>query len=223
MATSETIMIKGAIFDLDGTLIDSMFIYENMAHEMLAESGVEAPADIRQRMRRMTLQQMAAWVKSEFGLAESEEEIVAAVVARIVDFYTNEVKAKAGVPELLEAFSQAGVRMCIVTVSERPVVEAALRRNDILKYFGRIITCGEVGHDKNSPEIYRAALEYLGTPKDETVVFEDELHTIETAKADGFTVYGVADASVPEQDRVRELCDVYVEDFYGIAHCFRGA
>ena len=206
-------MIKGAIFDLDGTLLDSMYIYNNMAHEMLAESGVEPPADIRNRMRKMTLQQMAVYVKEEFHLAESVEEIVGAVVARIVDFYTNEVTTKAGVPEMLEALAQAGVRMCIVTVSERPVVEAALRRNDILKYFDRIITCGEIGHDKNNPDIYRAALEFLGTPKEETVVFEDEIHAIKTAKADGFTVYGIAEKCVPEQDEVKAVADLYITDY----------
>ena len=207
-------MIKGAIFDLDGTLIDSMFIYENMAQEMLAESGVSAPADIRHRMRKMTLLQMAEYTKKEFGLKESVEEIVQAVVDRIVDFYTNEVETKPGVKELLEKFAERGVKMCIVTVSERPVVEAALRRNDILKFFGRIITCGEVGHDKNKPDIYRKALEYLGTDKAETVVFEDELHTVETAKKDGFTVFAVADDSVPEKEQVKALADLYIDDYY---------
>ncbi|MBQ0040955.1 MAG: HAD family phosphatase [Clostridiales bacterium] len=207
-------MVRGAIFDLDGTLIDSMFIYENMAQEMLAESGIEAPADIRHRMRKMTLLQMAQYTKSEFGLSESVEEIIQAVVDRIVDFYTHEVETKPGVKEMLAEFERMGVKMCIVTVSERPVVEAALRRNDILKYISKIITCGEVGHDKNRPDIYRAALEYLGTDKSETVVFEDELHTVETAKNDGFTVFGVADASVPEQDQVKELCDLYITDYH---------
>lgn len=207
-------MIKGAIFDLDGTLIDSMFIYANMAHDMLGEQGIEAPADLQQRMRRMTLAQMAQYTKDEFGLKESVEEIVQAVVNRIVDFYTNEVETKPGVKEMLAEFDRMGVKMCIVTVSERPVVEAALRRNDILKYISKIITCGEVGHDKNRPDIYRAALEYLGTDKAETVVFEDELHTIQTAKSDGFTVFGVAENTVPEQDQVKELCDLYITDYH---------
>ena len=207
-------MIKGAIFDLDGTLIDSMFIYENMAQEMLAEQGISAPADIRYRMRKMTLLQMAQYTKSEFGLSESVEEIIQAVVDRIVDFYTHEAETKPGVKEMLAEFERMGVKMCIVTVSERPIVEAALRRNDILKYISKIITCGEVGHDKNRPDIYRAALEYLGTDKSDTVVFEDELHTIQTAKNDGFTVFGVAENTVPEQDQVKALCDLYITDYH---------
>ena len=206
-------MIKGAIFDLDGTLIDSMFIYDNMAHEMLNEQGIVAPPDIQQKLRRMTLVQMAEYTKTEFGLAESVEEIIRAVVNRIMDFYTHEVKTKSGVPEMLEALHQRGVKMCIVTVSERPVVEAALRRNDILKFFDRIITCGEIGHDKNQPDIYRAALEFLGTDKSETVVFEDEYHTIQTAKNDGFTVFGVAEKTVPEQAEIQSLCDLYIDDY----------
>lgn len=207
-------MIKGAIFDLDGTLIDSMFIYKNMAHEMLAEQGITAPADIQQRMRRMNLAQMAQYTKDEFGLKESVEEIVQAVVDRVVQFYTHEVETKPGVKEMLAEFDRRGVKMCIVTVSERPIVEAALRRNDIFKYFGKIITCGEVGHDKTKPDIYRAALEYLGTDKSETVVFEDELHTIQTAKNDGFTVFGVAENTVPEQDQIQSLADLYIDDYY---------
>lgn len=206
-------MLKGCIFDLDGTLIDSMYIYEDLSREMLGEAGFEMTDEIRAVFRTSTLQQMATYCVDVLGVDMTEDEIIGNVVLRIIDFYENEVKVKPGVPELLEELSKRNVEMCIVSVSERRIVEAALKRNGIDKYFNGIITCGEAGMDKRNPEIYRKAMEFLGTSKTETAVFEDEVHTVKTAKDDGFTVFAVADDSVPEKEEVIANSDIYITDF----------
>ena len=204
-------MIKGAIFDMDGTLIDSMFIFADMPREMLAEQGIVAPPDINARLRRLSLKQMAEYCRAEFGVKQSADEIIRQIVERVYSFYVNEVEAKPGIPELLARLKAQGTVMCVITASERAVAEAALKRTGLLDYFKGIITCSEFGSGKSQPDIYRAGLELLGTDLSNTIVFEDEIHAIETLKADGFTVCGVAEKCVPEQDRVRELADHYFD------------
>ena len=103
--------------------------------------------------------------------------------------------------------------MCVATVTDRYLVEETLERLGVLHYFSEIFTCAEVGFGKDKPIIYRKALEHLGTKKDETIVFEDALFALRTAKADGFYTVGVYDRHEKRQDELKSLADYYILDF----------
>ena len=111
-----------------------------------------------------------------------------------------------------EALKARGVRLALATATDRPLAEAALRRTGLLPYFSCLLTCSEVGAGKDRPDIYFAALAALSAKREETLVFEDAVHAIETAKAAGFAVAAVRDASMEAQaPRIRALADLYLD------------
>jgi HAD superfamily hydrolase (TIGR01509 family) len=128
-------------------------------------------------------------------------------------FYRNTVPLKKGAFEFLAGLAKDGVRMCVATVTDKYLVEAALTRLQVRQYFGEIFTTADIGCGKNDPEIYRTALAYLGTEKCETLVFEDVLHALMTAKNDGFPVAAVYDEHEPRQKEMQANGDYYITDF----------
>ena len=205
--------IKCAIFDFDGTLFDSMFIWDNVGEIYLHSLGKEPKASIREDVRTLSLYQSACYFKEEYGIDLYVEEIMAGINQTIERFYIHEVQPKDGVVPFLKELKQQGTRMCIATASDRYQIEAALKRCGMKEIFEAIFTCTEVGHGKDEPEIFRKAMEYFVADRSNTVVFEDALHAIRTAKNDGFIVASVFDSSEKRQNEIRDLSDCYIPDF----------
>ena len=206
-------MIKGAIFDLDGTLLDSMFIWDTIGEVYLRSLDIEPRENLAEAFKTFTLEESAEYYRTHYGVTLSVAEIVDGVNRMIEDLYKSTVPLKKGVAEFLAGLSKAGVRMCIATVTDKYLVEAALTRLKVRQYFGEIITTAEVGCGKNDPKIYRTALAYLGTKKCETLVFEDALHALITAKKDGFKVAAVYDRHERHQTQMKENGDYYITDY----------
>lgn len=205
--------IKCAIFDFDGTLFDSMYIWENVADTYLRSLGKTPTSTLREDVRALSLYQSACYFKKEYDLSLSTNEIVTGVNQIIERYYLYEVLPKAGVVEFLEQLKNSGVTMCIATATDRYLIESALKRCKMEHYFDAIFTCGEVGHGKDEPVIFRKAMESFDADLVETLVFEDALHAVCTAKADGFTVIAVADDSEMRQSEIYKLSDFYIESF----------
>lgn len=206
--------IEGAIFDLDGTLIDSMPWWENLGENYLITRGKTPHPDIRRHFKRMTLEQSAVFLREEYGLAESVDEICRGILDGIEHAYRDTIPLKPGVAEVLDAFASAGVRMCVATATERHCAEAALARLGVLNRFSTVLTCSEVGASKTEPLVFEAALAHLGTPREATLVVEDSLHAIETAHAAGFPTAAVFEPSAaPEAHAIEALADIYLRTF----------
>ena len=206
--------IQGAIFDLDGTLLDSMPYWDDLGERYLRARGKTPEPDVRTYFKTLTMEGSAIYMKETYGLTESIPEIFDGVMDGIRDSYRDEIPMKPGVREMLETLAARGVRMCVATASERDCVDNALNRLDIMKYFSAIYTCTETGLDKNSPAIFNMALDHLGTKREETWIFEDSLHAIQAAKQGDFPVIAINEpASSPEQDGIKELSDIYVDSF----------
>ena len=138
---------------------------------------------------------------------------MAGINRTIEHFYIHEVLPKPGVVTFLEQMKRAGIPMCIATASDRYQIEAALSRCGMSHYFDAIFTCSEVGHGKDEPVIFREAMEHFGADRSATVVFEDAIHAIQTAKDDGFAVVAVFDNSEKRQKEIRDLSDCYLADY----------
>ena len=206
-------MIKGAIFDFDGTLLDSMFIWDTIGEEYLRSLGKEPHEDLKETFMTLTLEEAAVYYREHYGVTLSVKEIVDGVNAMVEQTYRTKVTLKPGIAEYLAWLKENGVRMCVATVTDRYLVEETLERLGVRHYFSEIFTCAEVGFGKDKPIIYQKALEHLGTEKSDTYVFEDLPFALNTAKTDGFPTVGVYDRHEVHQDELKGLADYYIFDF----------
>lgn len=210
-------MIKGAIFDVDGTLLDSMEIWEDVAIRYLKSIGVEAEPDLPEVMFTMSLPEGAAYVKEHYRLTRETDEIIQGVLDIIRKYYEETAPLKPGVTKILEELSRKRIPMTVATSNNKEEVEAAFKRLGIASYFSRIFTCEEVGAGKTRPDIYMKAAEYMGTRPEETVIFEDVLHAIRTAKKAGFLAVGLYDeASKADQEEIKKEADWYAKSMEGL-------
>ena len=206
-------MITGAVFDVDGTLLDSMSVWDTIGEDYLRSIGYQPRENLNEVFKDMSLAQAARYYQTEYGVTLSIEEIMDGVNSLLERFYRGQAQLKPGAGEFVRELSRRGVKLCIATATDRYLVEAALERCGVLSYFGRIFTCTEAGHGKDEPDIFEAALLFLGTEKSKTVVFEDALYAVRTAKGDGFPVAAVYDSHEKRQEELKALADIYLTDF----------
>lgn len=206
--------IKGAIFDLDGTLLDSMHVWRTIGSRYLTLHGAVPKPDLIEKIKPMTLSEAAEYFRTEYGLTQTVREIIDGVNDLIGDSYRLHIKEKESVRRFLEKLKAGGVKMCVATATDRPLVEAALSRLGLDKYFCGLITCAEAGRGKEYPDIYRKALCIVGCKKEEAAVFEDALYAVKTAAKDGFYVVGIADSfSSGDQEEIKKYASRFIEDW----------
>lgn len=205
-------MLRGAIFDLDGTLLDSMPLWDSFGERYLRTLGKEPREDLSEVFRTFTLEQAAVYYQTHYDIARSVEEIVSGANRMVERYYHSEAALKDGAAQLLKKLAEQGVKMCVATVTDKALAEAALERLGVYHFFAKVFSASELGCDKTTPALYRAAQTYMGTAKAETVVFEDAYHAARTAHEDGFPVVAVFDHSEPQQEALRMLADCYLTD-----------
>lgn len=204
-----------AIFDMDGTVLDSMQAWVDAIAHILTRRGITPPADLREITRPMNGILLVDYLQREFLPGITGREITDEVGAYMEDFYSNRVQAKAGVKNFLSLLKMEGVQCYLATATHRELVRRAIAHAGLEPYFKGIITSGEVGKNKiDSPDIYEWAMKRMGGNKADTVVFEDALFAIRTAKKAGFRVAGVYDPdSEADQEEIRALSDYYITSF----------
>ena len=205
-------MLQGAIFDLDGTILDSMSLWDGLAEAYLRSVGCVPLPDVNDAVRALSLFQAARYFQREYGLTRSEEAIMDDVRSMIARFYEQEAAAKPGAAAFLEALSRQGIRLCLATATDVRLARAALERLGLARLFSGVFTT-QPGLEKDKPEIYRRALAHLGTEKRRTAVFEDAVYALRTAKADGFPTVAVYDRSEPDPAQARALADCCLNDY----------
>ena len=206
-------MLKGAIFDFDGTLVDSMFIWETFAEDYLKSLSKDPKENLRETFATFTLEQAAEYYQNYYDVSLSTEEIVSGINEMVLQSYRTKVALKNGVAEFLKKLKSQGVKMCVATVTDRFIVEEVLEKLGVRDYFSEIFTCSEIGCNKETPNIYNKALAHLKTEKSETVVFEDAFYALMTAKNDGFRVAGVFDKHEKNQVQIKANADHYITDY----------
>lgn len=182
-----------AIFDMDGTLIDSMIFWKNLASEYLSSKGVtQIPADILERIKPMTMSESAALFQQEFRLTGDPE---AEMNAMMDAHYRNDIPLKPGVREYLQMLHSRGVRMCVASATAEHLMETCLTRLGVRDCFEFLLSCETVGTGKRSPLVYHESAGRLHATAAEIAVYEDALYAVQTAKEAGYYVVGVYDDS----------------------------
>ena len=205
---------RGAVFDADGTLLDSMQVWRNLGERYLLRLGLAPEKGLSARLWPLSFEQGCGYIKEHYGLKDSVDGIKDGISGMIEDFYRHEAELKPGVREFLGELGRRKITMVIATSGDRELLCSALKRNGIDEYFSRIFTCSELNTDKRHPEIFRACAEALGLPHGNIAVFEDSLFALETARAEGFITIGIEDASsINDRARIIGISDYYVRDW----------
>lgn len=207
--------IEGVIFDLDGTLMDSMWIWEDYGEKFFIDTGIIPDEKLKEELVTLTLRQAAEHCVKKYNMDTTPVQLMDKINGILLDTYKNDIKTKPGVNQLLRRLKNYGVKMCVVTATDRVLAKSALVNNGIDDCIEFITTCTDTGMSKNTPDIYEYALERLGTPKEKTIVFEDAYHAVKTAKNANFTVVGVRDRwESLNEGKIKEQAYGMISDFY---------
>lgn len=208
---------QAVIFDLDGTLVDSMWMWSSIDVEYLGRHGLTCPADLQRVIEGMSFSETAVYFKERFQLRESVDEIKQAWIDMSLEKYRKEVPLKPGAREFLEQIASRGLPAGIATSNGREMVEAVLESLQISGYFQSVITACEVAAGKPAPDIYLAVAERLGAAPADCLVFEDVPAGILAGKRAGMTVVAVEDAfSRSMGEEKRRLADYFINDYFEI-------
>ena len=207
-------MLRGAIFDMDGTLVDSMPLWESLAEIYLNTKGLTPEPGLIDKLWTKSLRESAEYFQAHYGITDDVETIMDDAVKAVEEIYKTSVPLKPGVREFLDQMALRSIPMVICSTGYPALIEPTLERLDIKKYFAEVFTCVELDTTKREPLIYYAAAGFFGLYENEVAVFEDVLHAATTAKNAGFLTIGVEDAA-SERDKaeIMALSDYYVTDW----------
>lgn len=205
---------KYSIFDLDGTLLDSMGAWHNLGRNYLLLKGVTPPENLNEILASMSMLESAEYFRQAFKINLNSEEIISGVKDLIADKYKNDLVLKPYVREYLQKLKDENVKMCIATATPLKMAKIALERNEIIDYFSFVASCDEVGVGKNKPDVFYMAANKLDADISEIAVYEDADFALITAKEAGFYTIGIYDESFKDKRKDIELIsDIYIESF----------
>lgn len=205
--------ITGAIFDFDGTLFDSMHIWKGIKYKYLDKIGVKLTQEDEEAFRGLYLMETLTLAKKRFNLSKSYDELLSDFFEYLKERYLTEAEPKKDIIEFLEKLRAKGIKMGIATATGEAALEAVLKKYGMLDYFSAIYSTYTVGASKREPKVYDVVLEKIGTDKDSTWVFEDALYAAKTAKANGYNVVGIYDASEENTEELKQLADIYIRSY----------
>lgn len=207
--------IKGAIFDLDGTLVDSMWVWNKIDIDYLESKGHALPENLNAEICHLSFTQTANYFKERFSLSDSIDTILKDWNNMAYNHYSENVKLKDGVKEFLDKLKENNIKIALATSNSVPLLEACLKNNGIYDYFDSITTTDEVSNGKNCPDVYLLAAKKLNVNPKNCIVFEDILPAIKGAKAADMTVIAVSDKhSLNDLDEIINHSDKYINSYF---------
>ncbi len=206
---------KAVLFDLDGTLVDSMWMWKDIDIEFLGRFGYGLPEDLQREIEGMSFSETASYFKERFLLPMTVEEIKDCWIAMSIEKYRTEVGLKPGALEFLKYCRERGIRTGVATSNGRDMVDAVIESLKIGDYLGEVATACEVAAGKPEPDIYLEVARRLSVEPEECLVFEDIPAGIVAGKRAGMTVLAVQDEfSKDLETEKRELADGFIRDYF---------
>lgn len=204
-----------AIFDLDGTLINSTGVWNKVDEDFFNRRNVIMPPEFPQVIKTHTLMSGAVYIKDRLSLPESPEDIVKEWHDAAVYAYHNDVRIKPYVKELLELLKNSyGYKIGLATSNTHELYDQCLINNGIYDYFDSFTQSDEVERLKGFPDIYEKSAERMGVPKEECIVFEDVYQAVKGARMGNFFTVAVEDsASADDSEEIIKIADVYIKSF----------
>lgn len=205
---------KAVLFDLDGTLVDSMWMWKDIDMEYLGKYGITLPPELQEYIEGMSFSEVSAYFKETFKIKESLEEIKSEWVSMAKYKYTHEVPLKPGALRFLKHLKEQGIPMGIATSNSRDLLDAVLESLEIAPYFDCCMTSCEAGAGKPAPDIYLKVAELLKTEPKDCLIFEDTPAGILAGNRAGIPVCAMADEnSAGRKEQILQMADYYAETF----------
>lgn len=205
---------KGAIFDLDGTIIDSMNVWENIDIKFLAKRNINMPEDYMEKINNMSFENAAKYTIERFNLEEKEADIIREWNEMAIYEYSHNIKLKPNVKVYLEQLKSNNIKIALATASPKELYKPVLKNNKIYDYFYAFTTLEEVNKDKSYPDIYLLTSKKLGINPQDCIGFEDILIGIKTMKKIKIQTVGVYDKySSNEVEIMKKISDKFIYDF----------
>lgn len=197
---------RAAIFDMDGTLLDSMGMWGTLDIQYMNGLGIEPDADFHRNVSAMMLPEAAEYICGHYGVPYTPAQVVRQFTGMVSGYYRESLEVKRFVPGLVKALHRAGIKMAVATANEYEMSRAALERNHIMSYMDGLVTCAMAGAGKGSPAVYLMACDMMQVKPSECVVFEDSLLAVRTAAGAGFAVAGVYEEI--QKNDWKEICAI---------------
>ena len=203
-----------AIFDLDGTLIDSMWVWDKIDHDYLNSHGLKVPHDLKNNINHLTFEETAIYFKEEYNIPDSIDMILNTWNTMAFEHYSKNISLKKGALELLVYLKASNIKIGLATSNSKPLLNAALKFTNIFDYFDCITTTDEVQKGKSNPDIYLLTAKKLGVPPNKCIVFEDILEAVNGAKKANMKVIAIYDkASDYQKEALIKTADKYINNF----------
>lgn len=207
--------IKAAIFDMDGTLVDSLmvwgYLWKEFGNKYLNGREFIPEPDIDKAIRTLPLKDAMDLLYDNYGFGENGADLLNTANQLMVKFYREDVKVKKDVHEFLSFLQNNGVKMCIASATAPDLVNIALDSCDLRKYFLKFFSCADLGLGKDKPDIFNLALDFLGTERKETYVFEDSLVAVDTAMKAGFPTVGIYDQYNDGSENLATMASYFID------------
>lgn len=203
-----------AIFDLDGTLLNSTGVWADIDIMFLKKRGLDIPADYMENIKTCTFSEAADYTIKRFGLCEKPDDIIKEWFDMAETAYRNTIDIKPYAKEYLMHLKSKGIKLSVATSSDRKLYEPCLKRNGIYDLFDCFTQTDEAARGKEFPDVYMLAADRCGVAYDNCVVYEDVLKAVRGAKKGGFFTVAVADkSSEQEEDNIKSIADVFIRDY----------
>lgn len=209
--------IKAVIFDMDGTLIDSMWIWHQIDVDYLASHGYECPRGLKREIEGLSFTETAAYFKERFQLQEEVDVIKKTWIEMADHHYKNSVTLKKGVQEFLEALYEKNIKIGMATSNDHELVDIILDKFEIHKFFQTVVTSCDVKKGKPHPDVFLKVSEILGVTPEQCLVFEDTVAGVTGARRAGMRVVGIYDEfSLDYHDEIKNIVDHFIEDYHKV-------
>lgn len=208
--------IKGAIFDMDGTIIDSLmfwdYLWQSIGEKYMENSMFRPSEEINKKVRTMIYADAMAFFKDYYHIPVNTDEFITFTSEGINDFYKNVAKPKVGAERLLASLKEQKIKLCIASATAMAEVKYALECHGLMKYFDFVLSCDDIGVGKDQPDIYLEAMNLMNCPGEDICVLEDSYVALETAKTAGFQTVGIFDQYNFEHERLKNASDIYINE-----------
>lgn len=206
--------IDAVIFDMDGTLVDSMWMWEQIDIDYLARFGYTLPADLQESIEGMSFKETADYIRKRFNIPEDTDTMMKTWIDMAYEFYRTKVDFKPGAREFLTELKRRGIKIGMATSNAMELVDVVLDHLDAHSYFDEIHVSSEVKHGKPFPDIYLLVAEKLGVSHDRCLVFEDILPGIRAGRAARMKVCSVYDRYAHQEINIAmRYSDYYIRGF----------